>query len=204
MVRMKIGMFGGSFNPIHIGHIQLANAFTENLALDKLLIIPTCVSPHKISNNMASAEQRLEMCRIAFKNNPNFEVSDIEIQRGGTSYTYLTIQKISEIYKNDELFLITGADMFMSIHTWKHPEIIFSLAVICTVPRNNDNIENLEKQSEYLKTLGAKTKLLDINVITVSSTEIRGKIKNGESTDGLIPIEVREYINKNGLFGSVL
>lgn len=193
-------MFGGSFNPIHIGHVQLAQAFVKKLNLDRVLVIPTFIPPHKQYDYSVLPLDRLEMCRLAVKSLPFAEVSDIEIRRGGASYTYLTLQELSEKYKNDELFLITGADMFMSIHTWKHPEIIFSLAVICGVPRNDDDIKNLEKHSEYLHTLGAKTEILDAEVITVSSTEIRRRIKNGESTQGLVPDEVREYINKKHLY----
>ena len=197
---MRIAMFGGSFNPIHIGHIQLAQAFVKRLGLDRVLIIPTYIPPHKQCDNSVSPQDRLQMCRLAVKDLPFAQVSDIEIQRKGASYTYLTLQELSEKYKNDELFLITGADMFMSIQTWKHPEIIFSLATVCGVPRNDDDIKQLEKQAEYLKTLGAKTEILDAGVITVSSTEIRKKIQNDESTDGLLTKEVREYIDKNKLY----
>lgn len=193
-------MFGGSFNPIHTGHIQLAQAFVKKLSLDRVLIIPTYIPPHKQCDNSVSPQDRLQMCRLAVKDLPFAQVSDIEIQRKGASYTYLTLQELSQQYKNDELFLITGADMFMSIQTWKHPEIIFSLATVCGVPRNDDDINRLEKQAEYLQTLGAKTEILDAGVITVSSTEIRRKIQNGESTDGLLTNEVREYIDKNKLY----
>lgn len=193
-------MFGGSFNPIHTGHIQLAQAFVKKLSLDRVLIIPTYIPPHKQCDNSVSPQDRLQMCRLAIKDLPFAQVSDIEIQRKGASYTYLTLQELSQQYKNDELFLITGADMFMSIQTWKHPEIIFSLATVCGVPRNDDDINRLKKQAEYLKTLGAKTEILDAGVITVSSTEIRRKIQNGESTDGLLTNEVREYIDKNKLY----
>lgn len=197
---MKIAMFGGSFNPIHTGHIQLAQAFVKRLGLDKVLVIPTFIPPHKQCDDSVSPYDRLEMCRTAVENLPFAEVSDIEIKRGGASYTYLTLLELSEKYKDDELFLITGADMFMSIHTWKHPEIIFSLSTICGVPRNDDDIKNLQKQAEYLKTLGAKTEILDVSLMTVSSTEIRNKIKSGEDISLLVPYEVENYITENKLY----
>lgn len=197
---MRIAMFGGSFNPIHIGHIQLAQAFVKRLKLDKVLVIPAFIPPHKQYDDSVSPQDRLEMCRLAVKNLPFAEVSDIEIKRGGSSYTYLTLEELSEKYKNDELFLITGADMFMSIHTWKYPEIIFSLATICGVPRNSDDIKNLEKQAEYLKSLGAKTEILDVSLMTVSSTEIRNKVKNGEKFSTLVMPEIENYILKNKLY----
>lgn len=193
-------MFGGSFNPIHNGHIQLAQAFVKKLCLDRVLIIPTYIPPHKQKDNSVTPNQKLEMCRLAFEEMPLFEVSNIEIRRKGASYTYMTLQELSEKYKGDELFLITGADMFLTIHEWKHPEIIFSLATVCGVPRNDEDIGSLKKQQEHLSTLGAKTEILDANVMTVSSTDIRNKVKNGEDISTLVPRSVENYIKENGLY----
>lgn len=197
---MRIVMFGGSFNPVHSGHVELAEAFSERLDPDRLLIVPTFIPPHKSSELMADGAHRLEMCRIAFRDIPCAEVSDIELRRRGASYTYLTLQELHEMYPEDELFLITGADMFMSIHQWKNPEIIFSLATICGIPRNDDDITRLSEQAEYLETLGAKTIVLDKSVITVSSTRIREMIKSGGNITGLVPPGVAEYISSNGLY----
>ncbi len=197
---MKTAIFGGSFNPIHNGHIQLVNTFTDISGLDRAIIIPAYVSPFKEKDNSVTPEQRLEMCRLAFEGNEKAEISDIEIKRQGASYTYRTLEELSEKYEEDEFFLITGADMFMSVHTWMHPEIIFRLAVICTVPREGESIEALHKQAEYLKEQGAKTKILDISVMTVSSTEIRRKIREGRSISGLVPEAVENYIRKNRLY----
>ncbi|MBQ8134069.1 MAG: nicotinate (nicotinamide) nucleotide adenylyltransferase [Clostridia bacterium] len=197
---MKTAMFGGSFNPIHNGHIQLAQAFVKKLCLDRVLIIPTYIPPHKQKDNSVTPNQKLEMCRLAFEEMPLFEVSNIEIRRKGASYTYMTLQELSEKYKGDELFLITGADMFLTIHEWKHPEIIFSLATVCGVPRNDEDIGSLKKQQEHLSTLGAKTEILDANVMTVSSTDIRNKVKNGEDISTLVPRSVENYIKENGLY----
>ena len=197
---MKTAIFGGSFNPIHNGHIQLVNTFIDNLRLDRAIIIPAYVSPFKEKDNSVMPEQRLEMCRLAFEDNKKVEVSDIEIRRGGASYTYMTLAELSEKYKGDEFFLITGADMFMSVHTWKHPEIIFRIATICGIPREGEDIYSLHRQAEYLKKLGAKTEILDISVMTVSSTEIRRKIREGRSISGLVPDAVENYIRKNKLY----
>ena len=197
---MKTAIFGGSFNPIHNGHIQLVNTFIDNLRLDREIIIPAYVSPFKEKDNSVMPEQRLEMCRLAFEDNKKVEVSDIEIRRGGASYTYMTLAELSEKYKGDEFFLITGADMFMSVHTWKHPEIIFRIATICGIPREGEDIYSLHRQAEYLKKLGAKTEILDISVMTVSSTEIRRKIREGRSISGLVPEAVENYIRKNKLY----
>ena len=197
---MKIAMFGGSFNPIHNGHIMLANAFQKELALDKVLIIPAYIPPHKQRDYSVSPQQKLEMCRLAVKDMPFAEVSDIEIKRQGASYTYMTLQELKTIYPHDELYLITGADMFMTIHQWKNPNIIFSLARICGIPRNDDDISHLQKQAEYLHTLGAKTYILNANVMTVSSTQIRNNIAQGKSISGLVPPEIEHYILQNRLY----
>lgn len=197
---MKTAMFGGSFNPIHIGHIQLAKAFAQTLELDRVLIVPTYIPPHKQRDNSVSAQQKLNMCRLAVKGLDFAEVSDIEIRRKGESYTYLTLKQLREMYKDDEFFLITGADMFMTIHQWKHPEVIFSLATICGIPRNEDDISDLERQADYLHTLGAKTKILDVNVMAVSSTQIRNNVREGKSISGLVLPEVEKYIEENNLY----
>lgn len=197
---MKTAMFGGSFNPIHTGHVQLAHAFLEKPGLDRVIIMPSYVSPHKQTDFSVRPEQKLEMCRLAFEGEELFEVSDIEIKRQGSSFTYLTLEELSERYPDDELYLITGADMFMTIHQWKCPERIFELAVICGVPRNDDDIAVLSAQKEYLDSLGARTEIFDAGVMTVSSTEIRERVRDGRSISGLVPEKVEEYIKANSLY----
>lgn len=197
---MKTAIFGGSFNPVHNGHIQLVNALTDNSELDRVIIIPAYVSPFKKEDNSVTPMQRYEMCKLAFEGNEKAKISDIEIKRKGASYTYMTLEELSEKYSGDELFLIMGADMFMSVHTWKHPEIIFRIATICGIPRGGEDISSLEKQALYLEKLGARTKIFDISILTVSSTEIRNKVQNGESILGLVPKAVENYISKNRLY----
>ena len=116
---MKIGMFGGSFNPIHNGHIELAKAMYKELKLDKLLIMPSYIPPHKFVDSAAFPDQRFEMCCLAAKDIDGFEVSNIEIKRQGASYTYLTLKELKAIYPEDELYLLMGADMFMTLQDWK-------------------------------------------------------------------------------------
>lgn len=197
---MRIGIFGGSFDPVHNGHIQLVQAFIKELSLDRALIVPAFVSPFKQENKAASPSHRLYMCRLAFESINKTEICDIELRRTGASYTYETLEELKKIYKNDKLFLITGADSFVSIHTWKNPEKIFENAVICGIPRADDDIEALKNQAEYLHTLGAETEILDSYVMTVSSTQIRGLIKEHKSIKGLVPEEVENYILQNKLY----
>ena len=152
------------------------------------------------SDGAAFPDQRYEMCSLAARDIEGIEVSNIEIKRQGASYTYMTLQELKEIYPHDELYLITGADMFMTIHQWKNPAIIFQLATICGVPRNDDDISHLAQQAEYLHTLGAKTYILNAGIMTVSSTQIRNNISQNQSISGLVPPEVESYILKNRLY----
>ena len=193
-------MFGGSFDPVHNGHVQLAQAFIKELSLDKVFIVPAFISPFKQGGAAVLPHHRAEMCRLAFRDIQQAEISDIEIKREGSSYTYQTLQTLTDKLDTDKIFLITGADSFMSIHKWKEPEIIFRHAVICGLPRNDDDISALEKQSEYLHGLGAETRILNISVMTVSSTDIRCKAAKGESISGLVPDDVERYIIENGLY----
>ena len=197
---MKIAVFGGSFNPVHKGHTGLAVTVKEKLELDRLIIVPAYVSPFKSGNGAAAPQQRLEMCRLAFEKIPCAEVSDIEICRGGASDTYLTLEELSETYRNDQLFFVTGADMFLSIHTWKYPERIFKRAAICGIPRNDCDSRQLEKQAAYLHTLGAETVILDVSVMTVSSTQVREAVRNGEDISAFVDDKVAAYIRNNGLY----
>lgn len=197
---MRIGMFGGSFNPVHNGHVALARAFSEKLKIDRLLVIPTFVPPHKQHDASVTPNDRVEMCRLAFESLSYAEVSTTEIERGGASYTYLTLQTLHESYPQDELFLIMGADMFLSIQDWKKPEIIFALATVCGVPRNQNDTKALAAHAQTLNALGAKTEILDAHVMTVSSTELREKIKSGVDYADLVPPSVADYIRKNQLY----
>ena len=197
---MNTAMFGGSFDPVHNGHVQLAQAFIKELSLDKVFIVPAFISPFKQGGAAVLPHHRAEMCRLAFRDIQQAEISDIEIKREGSSYTYQTLQTLTDKLDTDKIFLITGADSFMSIHKWKEPEIIFRHAVICGLPRNDDDISALEKQSEYLHGLGAETRILNISVMTVSSTDIRCKAAKGESISGLVPDDVERYIIENGLY----
>ena len=127
---MKIGVFGGTFNPIHNGHISLLHKMKQEMELDKVLLVPTFMPPHKSGDEVVSALHRLEMCRLAVQELDWVQVSDIEVMRGGTSYTVDTLRAISKTHPNDELFLLMGSDMFFSFEQWKSPNEIASLARI--------------------------------------------------------------------------
>ena len=197
----KIGIIGGTFNPIHNGHTLLALYCKEKLNLDKVIFIPTYTPPHKSDKNLASEVHRFNMCNIAVQKCKDFSVSDIEIKRKGTSYTYETLTSLKKVYPDDTLYFITGADMFLTLEKWKNPEIIFDKAVIAAVPRNLSDSEMLNSHYQnFLKPLGAKACILDEPVLSVSSTFIRENIKNYDLIKSLIDRNVYEYIVKNNLY----
>ena len=199
--KVRLGIFGGTFNPPHIGHVESAKSFIEALALDKLLIIPTFIPPHKVSESAVTPQDRLDMCALAFTGIDKTEVSDIEIKRGGKSYTYLTL---NELYNEDtELFLLCGTDMLLTMDTWMHPEIIFARATICYARRESDEQKSIEidrKISLYKEKYGAEIVLIDTSVIEISSSEIRWSVKNSESYVDFLPDAVRKFITDRELY----
>ncbi|MBQ8533911.1 MAG: nicotinate (nicotinamide) nucleotide adenylyltransferase [Clostridia bacterium] len=192
---MKIAVFGGAFNPIHLGHVALAKELKQNIGAKKVLIIPSHLSPHKSSEQLVSGEDRLNMCRLAFEGMTGFEVSGIEIEMQGISYTANTLLKLKEQYPNDDIYLFMGADMFVTLNLWYEPQTIFSLCTLCTVPRNDIDADVLTKKANEYQKKGAKSVILDIPLYDVSSTELR----NGLKTEHL-PERVYEYIKAKGLY----
>lgn len=200
---MKIGILGGTFNPIHNGHLELAKYCQTVLSLDKVIFIPTYTPPHKASTELADCLHRLNMCTLALKGIDSFEVSDIEIKRKGKSYSYQTLTSLKEIYPNDTLYFIMGADMFLTLANWKNPKIIFQKSIIVTIPRSESNKYDLQKYYDtVLKSLGAKAEILDESVTQVSSTFIRENISQGTCSKiiNLIDKNVFEYIKKYNIY----
>ena len=197
---MKIGVFGGSFDPVHKGHIELLQAFSKAIVPDKLLVIPAFVSPFKQKSGAALPHQRLEMCRLAFAELPDTEVCDLEIRREGPSYTYETLQTLSQLYPHSQLYFLTGADSFLTIQNWKRPDIILQLATVCAAPRNMADMAALQQHAAFLQRSGGRTELLNVRIMTVSSTDIRRRVRDGESITELVPPAVEAYIHRNRLY----
>lgn len=198
---MKTGIFGGTFNPVHKGHIMLAEYCMDSVGLDRIIMIPTAVPPHKISNDLASEDDRLNMCKLACRGKENFFVSDIEIKRQGKSYTYETLTQLKEIYPNDHLYTIMGADMFLTLDRWKNPEIIFEKSSIITIPRDEENKHELENfYNKVLKAMGASSVILPNPVMSVSSTFIRENLDNFNLISDMLDKGVYDYIIKNNLY----
>lgn len=192
-MRSNIGIFGGTFNPPHNGHLHLARIMFSELQLDKLIIIPGFQPPHKGNINV-SAEDRFNMCRLAF-DCPNFEVSDIEIKRGGKSYTIDTVTQLKELYPDDNLFLIMSSDMLKIFNKWYRYKDILKLCTVCSSFRYDEpKIKPdffLEEDRVYLSSA---------EPLILSSTQIRENVRNNIDVSDLVPKKVNEYINEKGFY----
>ena len=197
---MRLGIFGGAFNPVHNGHINLAKSYLSSLALDKLLIIPTANPPHRSASGFASEEDRFNMLSLAFQNIDNIEISDIEFRRSGKSYTYDTVKELRKTYTNDEIFLIIGEDQFLNFDSWYRYDELLKEVVLCTAARETDTQKALAEHAQRL--LGSKYGyyIADFEPIVVSSSELRERLKAGEDVSDYLPADVYNYIKDKGLY----
>ena len=197
----RIGIFGGTFNPPHIGHIQAAQQAITALGLSRLLLIPDRIAPHKqLPENSPTPEQRLDMLRIAAADCPQIQVSDIELCREGISYTVETVMALKKLYPRAELVLLMGTDMFLSFDSWKNARKILkntTLGVFCRGEKNEQTAIK-EKRSE-LQRQGAKVELVKNDVIPISSTKMR-RLLAFHCADAFLPAGVGDYIRENGLY----
>lgn len=196
---MKIGIIGGTFNPIHLAHLYIAYEAKCQLNLDKIIFIPTGSPPHKKDMGILEASLRYNMVYEAIKNYEDFEISDYEIEKKGLSYTFETL----EHFKNDdnELYFITGADCLMDIEKWKYPEKIFKLCNFVVFNRAGYSKKNLRIQKEKIQQkFNTNITFLDIIDLEISSSIIRNRIKEGKRIDFFMPKEVLEYIITNNLY----
>ena len=196
----KIAIYGGTFNPVHIGHVNLLQSFIKTLKFDKVIVIPTNIPPHKNVNLTADAQTRLEMCEKAF-DFLNVCVSDIELKREEKSYSIDTISQLKELYPNDELFFLMGSDMFLSLESWYRYDDLKKLITFCAASRNSQDKVKLENHAKKLEENGAKTVVIDVDVIELSSAEIREKVMFGEDYSSLVPDEVAKIIEEKSLYG---
>lgn len=198
---MRTGIYGGTFSPPHIGHIGAARAFSEQMQLDELLIIPAAIPPHKSVDYPDDPQKRLEMARIAFSGVKNAKISDMEIARGGKSYTVYTLRELKR--EGRELFLLCGTDMIVTLDAWFMPEEIFELCTPVGIRRENDAEQAAlieKKLSEYRERFGKEIPFIDAPTVEISSSELRERIENGLPTDEYLTAEIREYIEKNRLY----
>lgn len=196
---MRIAIFGGSFDPIHSEHVRLVKDAVRVLKLDKLFVMPALSPPHK-SRKLAADEDRLAMCRLAFEGEEKVTVSDYEISRGGTSYTYLTCKEFKERYPSAELFFIVGTDMLRNFPTWKNPREILNCATLAVCSRGEEK-KSLKKDAALFKReFGKKFVVLNYEGKDVSSTKIRVLAGAGERLTPFVDEKVAKYIEENGLY----
>ena len=197
---MKVGIFGGSFDPVHIEHIRVAQAAIQTLGLDRLLIMPAYAPPHKKGRVLADNHARLEACKMAFSEMDKVEVSDFEIAQGGVSYTYLTCRHFKEMYQDAELFWLVGTDMLRDFPTWKNPDEILSCATLAVCARNEKTDWIGKEQQLFFERFGKNFVCVGYNGSDVSSTKIRVLAAAGEDFSSLVSPAVYEYIKNSGLY----
>ncbi len=200
--KKRLGIYGGTFSPPHLGHVRAAEVFIEAAELDELVIMPTFLPPHKQIDGEATPDERLSMCQMAFKDLKNTRVSDYEINKGGTSYTHATLTEWAG--DDRELYFLVGTDMFLTLDLWRLPEVIFKNAVIAIVKRDGTSSnEILRKKQEFEQMYLARILLIESDVIDISSSEIRNMIKNGEDTSSVLPLSVREFLEENAIYSPI-
>src|SRR3989338_6324086 len=212
---MRIAIMGGTFNPIHFGHLRIAEEVREPFNLDKVIFIPTFIPPHKDNGSLISPEHRLEMVLLAVKGNPFFEASDIEIKRKERSYSVVTLRELHDKYTGTDFSFIVGTDSFNDITTWCEYEELFKLTNFIVIPRPGYAVKKI---GEVLPVELAKKFWYDVNhgvysndegrfvayrettLFDISGSKIREIIKEGKSTRYILPKEVEDYIRKNNLY----
>ena len=198
---MRVGIYGGTFSPVHNGHVAAAKAFMEQMWLDILYVIPTGVTPHKTMKGDATAADRLEMCRLAFGDMEGVIVSDLEMRREGKSYTVDTLR---ELYDPDgRLFLLMGTDMLLTLDKWREPDEIFRLCYPVYVRRETDgelDAPIVEKIKSYQEKYGKVVRRIMAPPILISSTDVRAAVADGFPIEGAVPPAVARYIHEHELY----
>lgn len=191
----RIGVFGGTFDPIHLAHLEVARAARDAAHLDKVLFVVSARPPHKKNETQADPEQRLAMVQAALNGDESFEASRLEIDREGPSYTADTLDTLHDLHPDARLFLIIGEDSLMDLPKWRHPERILERAKLLVVPRPGFD-------HEYPKMLEGHFEMLPFEEHEISSTEIRRRLAAGDASDDLLPPGVRRVIDREGLYGA--
>ncbi len=220
---MQTGLFGGTFNPIHLGHLQVIKEVKKGFDLDRVYIIPAAIPPHKKQEGVADSKDRMEMIRLALHDDSELTVSEIELKRSGPSYTIDTVKHFRSVSQNDSpLFLIMGMDAFLEIDTWKSYMALFSHTrmIIMTRPgepgceggeawravekflhsRVSDGYEFLHSESCFVHADKHPVFVFNVTPVDISSTQIRKLIKEGRPVESLVPSKVDAYITNNGLY----
>lgn len=197
----RIALFGGTFNPVHRGHVNLADAAVRECGLDELIFIPNYISPFKQDQKVASGFHRSEMIRRILTDNPKFRLSCYELEREGPSYTYETLKHFSKLYPNKEISFVIGYDSLLTINTWYHGEDILRNYPIITGARPGVSDSECEKKiQQYQEQYGCHISILTVEPVDAASSNIRELLRNGKSIGEVVPLQVEEYIIENGLY----
>ncbi len=188
---MKVAILGGTFNPIHNGHLALADTAVETFVLGKIIFMPTYIPPHKDIEKIISADDRFNMAELAIEGNDKYEASRLEINRRNVSYSVDSISYIKKIYPKDtEIFFLIGSDSAAALDTWKNIDKVFSICRFVVGLRAGHTLETKDKNIE----------IMPMEPVDISSTEIRAMLKQGKDIHGLVPEKVADYIEKNRLY----
>lgn len=201
MDMLRVGIYGGTFAPIHNGHVAAAKAFMEQMKLDYLFVIPTYLPPHKQIDASDDPLYRLKMCELAFEGTDGVVISDVEIARGGKSYTYDTLKELER--PDTRLFLLCGTDMVLTFDKWYRYEDILKMCYPTYVRRENDPLLTkriIAKIGEYYEKHGVMFRRIITDPIELTSTEIRRAVRDGRDISGMVPARVAEFIQNNGLY----
>lgn len=196
---MKIGIYGGSFNPVHNGHIHLALTAAKELELDKVYLVPSGISPHRSSAEYASGDDRLEMLRLASEPYEKLGVCDFEIRREGKSYTICTVEEFRRRFPDDELFLLVGSDMLMCFDSWNRFEDILREVTLVVVSRKDGDADALRQKADELRKFG-KILVSGSHPVEISSTEIRKNFSKNEKFSCYLDENVVQYIRSKNLY----
>lgn len=199
--KKRVGIMGGTFNPIHLGHLIVAENAYEELELDEVLFIP-CGMPYlKDTKEVLDPKVRISLVGEAIDDNPHFAMSTMEVDRGGNSYSYETIEELKRVNPEIEYFFLVGADSLFSIEEWKHPEKIFAQVTVAVAIRNGYTPEGLEEKIKALEEkYGTKILKLPCRSVDISSTQIRERVKAGKSIRYMVRYKTEQVIRKNRLY----
>ena len=199
---MKTGILGGTFNPIHNGHLEMAEIAIDVFGLDDIMLIPTGSPPHKTNENILSKYERYELCLLSTARYDNIFVSNVEIDRDGYTYTIDTLKELEKIYGiRDELHFIIGGDTVMKLEHWKNFREVFKRCKFIAFGRIGLDLSEIIEKIEFLqKEYDAEIGLITADIMDIASKDLRDMIKNGESVSGLIPPEAESYIKRHNLY----
>lgn len=197
---MNIGIFGGTFNPVHKGHVSALKKILSAVSLDRVLVLPDRIPPHKSAEGLVSGSDRLEMCRIAFSSIENTEISDWELKNEGKSYSVITLRHFHEVFPEDKLYFIMGSDMLASFESWYRYEEILTLCSLICVSRSQEDTDRLEGYADKLRSKGGEVIIVPVEPFEISSSQIRDMLKKDLDCTCYLDENVVQYIMAENLY----